>query len=681
MPQIIQSTVNNWGLPWKKPTRESFKWKFRQKSSQSPSMELLPELATMVLSMAWLGLRQMVGLDTVTTHKSAALSLMSPAIYLATSIPAADNHTSLPSLTIRIDYRLNDPEAGLYFVFPDDEVAPQRHPHMYTHNQASFTRFWMPCIDKSQERCTWEIYCIVPASERDALSPRQRENLTTEAGEDELPMIAVCSGTLIEQSELPDPRKRLFSFLVETPVAASSILLAVGPFQQVPIESWTKKTGQPPQVPEEDSFDYLLDESEDAEPVGYSFCLPGREDEVAYTTEFLGEAAEFLENYLGTSYPFPSYQQVFMEDTFSPLSTGSGINFFSSHLLLRSDVIDQTYESRRLMCRALAMQWIVHYIPPKTWADVWLTTGLAYYITGLFLEKHFGTNEYKYRLKKDMSRVCELDVHQPPLYPVVPSDLDGLPPGPKMIDPLMLPHYHPDDTWSSLRSEFLTLKAPIVIHMLDVRMGKGVVQTVIKKILVSAMSGELPAGLSTHHFLKVARKISEKPEIKTFADQWIYASGCPRFSFQYHFNARKMVLQFKFSQQSTSKGDFGSAPKFTGSFTLRVHGPVDTVDREIHIENTQQSFEIVYNNDMVGRRARKKSLKKARSVLGAADDMADEIDIPDAGVNDGVFEWIRIDPDNEWLCVKEFEQTDYMWAQQLRKDRDVVAQLEVRISF
>lgn len=35
-----------------------------------------------------------------------------------------------------------------------------------------------------------------------------------------------------------------------------------------------------------------------------------------------------------------------------------------------------------------------------------------------------------------------------------------------------------------------------------------------------------------------------------------------------------------------------------------------------------------------------------------------------------------MDPENEWLCIKIFEQSAFMWNAQLIKDRDVVAQTE-----
>ena len=42
------------------------------------------------------------------------------------------------------------------------------------------------------------------------------------------------------------------------------------------------------------------------------------------------------------------------------------------------------------------------------------------------------------------------------------------------------------------------------------------------------------------------------------------------------------------------------------------------------------------------------------------------------------YEWIRMDADNEWIAKVQFEQPDYMWVSQLQRDRDVVAQVEVR---
>ena len=39
----------------------------------------------------------------------------------------------------------------------------------------------------------------------------------------------------------------------------------------------------------------------------------------------------------------------------------------------------------------------------------------------------------------------------------------------------------------------------------------------------------------------------------------------------------------------------------------------------------------------------------------------------------------RIDADLEWIAAIAFDQKDYMWVSQLQRDRDVVAQYEVRL--
>lgn len=44
-------------------------------------------------------------------------------------------------------------------------------------------------------------------------------------------------------------------------------------------------------------------------------------------------------------------------------------------------------------------------------------------------------------------------------------------------------------------------------------------------------------------------------------------------------------------------------------------------------------------------------------------------------------EWIRMDPDTEWLTLIILEQTHFMWGNQLQKDKDVIAQHHVIIIF
>jgi transcription initiation factor TFIID subunit 2 len=58
--------------------------------------------------------------------------------------------------------------------------------------------------------------------------------------------------------------------------------------------------------------------------------------------------------------------------------------------------------------------------------------------------------------------------------------------------------------------------------------------------------------------------------------------------------------------------------------------------------------------------------------------VADWTDADEVVMGGTVYEWIRIDADFEWIAFVDFDQHDFMWTSQLQRDRDVVAQLEVR---
>lgn len=317
-----------------------------------------------------------------------------------------------------------------------------------------------------------------------------------------------------------------------------------------------------------------------------------------------------------------------------------------------------------------------------------------------------------------MELCCMLDINRPPVYnqtlpyPLDPEDLD-----------------------------FIELKAPLVIYMLDKRMCKGGgtlgLSRVLPKILVSAMSGELAQNaISTHYFLRLCRKVSGF-DTKVFAEQWIYKSGCPKFSFKFHFNRKKMVVEIHMSQENTNNSLYtghehlgasldGSAvnyqelmsPIFTGNLTVRIHEADGTpYEHILDIQSTQHKFEVQFNTKYkrIRRNTKRFLAKQAAAAAAVAEEEQENEEgtegnmvlgiIPSLGLGMPIFEdptqkkewrivewgqdeedtsgaasamfdWIRLDAEFEWLCICDFKQPDYMWAAQLTKDRDVVAQHE-----
>lgn len=267
------------------------------------------------------------------------------------------------------------------------------------------------------------------------------------------------------------------------------------------------------------------------QPGMYAFCLPGQEAYLSTSTSALRSAMTFYATEFG-SYPFGSYKVVFVDELPVERFDSSTLCLVTVDLLHGDDAIEQAIEVRQILSHALACQWAGINIQPKTWSDIWLVNGLALYINGLFLRKLFGNNEYRFRLKKDMHRVLERDNGtMPPICQ------------PQVFDP-------PD----SSVLPFINLKAPLVLHILDRRLGKSGtslgLSRVLPKVFLSAISGEMPNNmLSTHAFLRTCRKVSGV-DLRGFAEQWIYGSGCPAFGVSATFNRKKMAVEITMRQES-----------------------------------------------------------------------------------------------------------------------------------
>ena len=261
----------------------------------------------------------------------------------------------------------------------------------------------------------------------------------------------------------------------------------------------------------------------------HAFCLPGQEAQLAATVAFLRGAMNFYQTHFN-SYPFGSYKLVFVEELPTQRSDSATLALVSTDLLHGPDAIDQVYEARLCLSHALACQWMGINMQQKNWSDLWLVNGLGLYMTGLFLCKLFGNNEYRFRLKKDMERVAELD-------------RGAMPPICRPSNP------EPPDTAAV---PFINLKAPLVLHILDRKLGKSGTSVglprVLNKIFLEGVVGDTNLYLSTHSFLRVCRKVSGV-DLRTFADQWIYGSGCPTFGFSAVFNRKKMAVEISMQQE------------------------------------------------------------------------------------------------------------------------------------
>ena len=358
----------------------------------------------------------------------------------------------------------------------------------------------------------------------------------------------------------------------------------------------------------------------------------------------------------------------------------------------------------RKLVHAIASQWSGINIIPESLADTWVTVGMAQYMTDLFMRDLCGNNEYRYRIRKQADRVFELDRERPSMY-----DMGN--------------HLHVDPSLY----EFLSLKAPVVLFILDRRIHKSAgvskMPGIMGRLLTRARTGDLVNNaISTDLFSKTVERFFHA-SIKDFADQWIFGAGCPHFKAFQRFNKKKLVVEMQITQVTSDasnkeldpknflrdvREDWGEVysaepqPFFTGPMTIRIHEADGTpYEHIVQIKEVKTTIEVPYSTKYKRLKRSKKQRNKSNARLAAdqgdeendalvyclGDTLQSEEEVRDWKItewsvedeermNAESYEWIRLDADFEWIAKIELNMPGYMFASQVQQDRDVVAQLE-----
>ncbi|KAH9826250.1 transcription initiation factor tfIID [Teratosphaeria destructans] len=651
-----------------------------------------------------------------------------------TPIVVAQAGPSYASIKIYIEFEVDDFRDGLHWVGCHE--GDKRYPYVYTKVEpwAGSTSCIFPCVDDATSKCGWElrIRCsrtLGDAFKRQTVDSQQPNGMATQhaaraansdvemvngveheqkeqskdtANEPEhiidlsdedaaLELAIVCIGDQVDDvADSEDETKHTVTFAIIEPVCARHIGFAVGPFERIDLSS--------------------VREASEEERLGQSavkvegFCLPTYADQVRNTCFPVTKSIDHFGVSYG-SFPFSSYQVVFVDDLVYDHVAAAGLSICSSNLLFPEDVIDVLEPNTRKLVRAVAEQWAGVSVIPKEPRDSWAVSGIAGYMCDLYGKALFGNNAYRWQQKQAAERIRDIDADRPSIY-----EHGKL----LKLDP-------------SIR-EFMDLKSALVLFILDRRLlkaGSAGCARIINKIFLSAKTSE-NGELSTAEFQRISEKYSHG-KLETFFKQWVYGAGCPIFYVQQRFNKKKLVVEMTISQRQIDrktkppfapnnfmreiKEHVGQVwagevqPVFTGPMTIRIHEADGTpYEHIVEIKEMTTKLEIPYNTKY--KRLKRSRRQKERAAMAVdntqstgegeeggallyclgdildSDEEAKLWNLVDWSVEEEEkmgqesYEWIRMDADFEWIGNIHLVMPLYMYISQLQQDRDVVAQYE-----
>lgn len=411
-------------------------------------------------------------------------------------------------------------------------------------------------------------------------------------------------------------------------------------------------------------------------------------------SSYMHEAFEFYEELLTTRYPFTCYKQVFVDELDTEVAAYATMAILSTHLLHSIAIIDQTFDTRKMMSKAIAEQFFGCFITMHNWSDTWLAKGIAEYLCGLYSKKCFGNNDYREWIQSELAEVMRyeeqfggviLDASRPPAPLSVAGATNlasgtlagggsafgqsqaGLGKTPDMMQYFPIKSLH---CLSPRYTEVMRKKAHLIIRMLEHRIGQELLLQVFNKQLAlatNAATTKIGAGLwhqlliSTDIFVKAIFTATGK-DMSVFMDQWVRTGGHARFHLTSFFNRKRNTIELELRQDCVQQK---GVRKYVGPLLVQLQELDGTFKHTLQVENNVVKADIVCHS-----KSRRNKKKKIPLWTG------EEVDMDLTPMDDSPVLWIRLDPEMTILRSVNIEQPDFQWQFQLRHERDVTAQME-----
>ena len=249
-------------------------------------------------------------------------------------------------LKVVINYGVDKPQRGLYFIQPDAHY-PDKPTQVWTQGEDEDSRFWFPCFDYPGQLATSEIKVRVPED-----------------------FIAVSNGELVGTETVGTDK--IYHWFQQEIHPTYLMTLAVGRFAEI-ADSWNGK------------------------PVTY-YVEKGREEQAKLSMGKTPRMIEFFSEKFGYPYPFPKYAQVCVDDFIFGGMENTSTTLLTDRCLLDKRASLDNFNTESLVAHELAHQWFGDLVVIKHWSHAWIKEGMASYCEVLWTEHEYDKDEAAYYL-------------------------------------------------------------------------------------------------------------------------------------------------------------------------------------------------------------------------------------------------------------------------------------------
>ena len=231
-------------------------------------------------------------------------------------------------------------DKGLYFINADG-AEKDKPKQIWTQGETESNSYWMPTVDKPNERCTQEMYITV---------------------EDKYKTLS--NGLMLSSKKNADGTRTDY-WKMDKPHAPYLFMMAIGEYAVVK-DKWRGI-----------DVDYYVEPKFE----------PYARDIYPYTTEML----EFFSTKLNYTYPWPKFSQITVRDYVSGAMENTTAVIFGEFMQKnKRELLDDHLTNEKVVAHEMFHQWFGDLVTTESWANLTLNEGFANYSEYLWMEQKHG---------------------------------------------------------------------------------------------------------------------------------------------------------------------------------------------------------------------------------------------------------------------------------------------------